>query len=313
MRQFILAKSVAYGNGASFDAVADGAVAFFYNRDGVPTVTTTGGEITKHAMLVLGRPANLGGPISLPIYKNNFSYVKGVYQAPTTFNATIKVPAPTKIGDYTIIVAKKGIKFNERNKWSADVHVSDTEMTAAKLAEYLTKAINGNPGSGVTATVSEDTITITASEIGQDYELIGADMLMGSDTTKVATGESGIFNVTARGSYGYGTAAYVKDLASKAVADSGVLYTYQDDVNYLYPNYPLNPLAQPDSVDKGYTIFTLRFAEPRDVKTRDEVVNQIIQVAFPTGAAAIKTFEDVCKTLSGDMTATSAASEEDLP
>lgn len=313
MRQFILAKSVAYGSGTSFDKIADGAVAFFYNKDGVPTVSTTGGEITKEGMLVLGRPASLGGPISLPIYKNNFSYVKGVYQAPTTFTATIKVPAPTVIGDYTIIVVKKGIKFNERNKWSADVHVTDTEMTAAKLAEKIAKSINENSGSGVKATVSGDVITVTAEAVGQDYELISADLLTGSDTTKVSTGASGIFNVTARGSYGYGTADYVKELASKAIADSGVLYTYQDDVNYLYPNYPLNPLAQPNSTDSGYTVFTMRFAEPRDVKTRDEVVNQIIQVAFPTGAAAIETFETVCKTLSGDTTAAATASEEELP
>lgn len=302
MRQFILAKSVAYGNGASFDAIADGAVAFFYNKDGVPTVTTTGGEITKHGMLVLGRPANLGGPISLPVYKNNFSYVKGEYQAPTTFKATITVPAPTKIGDYTVIVVKKGVKFNERNKWSADVHISDTTTTVTKLAELIVKAINGNSGSGVTASNTAGAITITANTVGQDYEIVPADLLTGTAVT-----------VNTKGSYGYGTAAYVKDLASKAIADSGVLYTYQDDVNYLYPNYPLNPLAQPDSEDNGYTIFTLRFAEPREVKTRDEVVNQIIQVAFPTGANAIETFETVCKTLSGDITATTTASEEDLP
>lgn len=300
MRQFILAKSVAYGSGTTFNAVPNGAVAFFYNKDGVPTITTTGGEIDKHGMLVLGRPAEMGGPVSLPIYKNNFSYVKGEYQPATTFKATIKVPAPAKVGDYTIIVAKKGVKFNERNKWSADVHVTDTTTTATKLAELIVKAINGNPGSGVTASNSADTITITANTIGQDYEIIPADLLTGTSVT-----------VTAKGFAGYGTAAYVKDLASKAVADSGVLYTYQDDVNYLYPNYPLNPLAQPDITDNGYTIFTLRFAEPREVKTRDEVVNQIIQVAFPTGAAAINTFETVCDTLSGKVTAEAAAIDEE--
>ena len=67
----------------------------------------------------------------------------------------------------------------------------------------------------------------------------------------------------------------------------------------LYPKYPLNPLASADSEDAGFTIFTLRFAEPRDVKTRDEVVHQIVQVAFPTGSEAIDTFEAVCKTLAG--------------
>ena len=86
-------------------------------------------------------------------------------------------------------------------------------------------------------------------------------------------------------------AEQIKDLANKAAADAGFVYTYEDvDVN---PGYPLNPLAQPDSADVGYTIFTLRFAVPRHTKTRDEVVHQIVQVAFPTGATAIATVEAV--------------------
>ena len=67
----------------------------------------------------------------------------------------------------------------------------------------------------------------------------------------------------------------------------------------MRPHYPLNPLEVSDTADKGFTIFTLSFAEPRDVKTRDEVVNQIVQVAFPTGAAQITIFETVCKALAG--------------
>lgn len=67
----------------------------------------------------------------------------------------------------------------------------------------------------------------------------------------------------------------------------------------MRPHYPLNPLEVSDAADKGFTIFTLSFAEPRDVKTRDEVVNQIVQVAFPTGAEQINTFETVCKALAG--------------
>ena len=82
-----------------------------------------------------------------------------------------------------------------------------------------------------------------------------------------------------------------------AAADAGFNDTYQSDVSLLYPNFPLNPLKQADAADTGFTIFTLRFAEPRDVKTRDEVVNQIVQVAFPTGSAAITTFETVCEAL----------------
>ena len=91
----------------------------------------------------------------------------------------------------------------------------------------------------------------------------------------------------------------VIDLANKAAADAGFEYTYQEAGELVRPHYPLNPLEVSDAADKGFTIFTLSFAEPRDVKTWDEVINQIVQVAFPTGAEQITTFETVCKALAG--------------
>lgn len=297
MRQFLLGAKVAYATGADLSKVADGAIGFFYNKDGAPTVTATGKEITSEAMIVLGRPADKGGPVVLPFFKNNFSYVKGVYKAATKFSAEVTIPAPTKIGDYSLIVVLKGVKFNERNKWTAMVHVRDVTMTANILAAKIAEQINNmTAGSGVTATAAAAKITITATKEGVDYEILGADELFGLDVT-----------VSAQGLPAYGSAKYIQDLAEKAAADAGFEYTYRDAYYYLYPNYPLNPLAQPDTTDAGYTIFTLRFAEPRDVKTRDEVVNQIVQVAFPTGAAAITTFETVCKALAGiESTATVA-------
>lgn len=287
MRQFLLGGNVAYASGTDLSKVADGAIGVFYNKDGVPTVSTTGKEFTGEAMLVLGRSSDKGGPVVLPIFNNNFSYVKGKYKASTTFSANVTIPAPTKIGDYSLIVALKGVKFNERNKWTAMVHVKDVTITAADLATKLAAQINNNSeGSGVTAVAAAAKITITANKAGVDYEILGADELFGITVT-----------VSANGIPAYGDAKYIQDLAEKAAADAGFEYTYRDAYYYLYPNYPLNPLAQPDADDNGYTIFTLCFAEPRDVKTRDEVVNQIIQVAFPTGATGIATFETVLKAL----------------
>ena len=287
MRQFILAGNVAYASGNNISQVADGAVGVFYNKDGVPTASTTGKEFTKEAMLVLGRSADKGGPIVIPIYNNKFSYVKSTYEASTTFSANVTVSAPVNTGDYSLIVILKGVKFNERNKWTAMVHVSDTSLTAEVLAEKLAAQINNNSdGSGVTASASSGVVTITANKAGVDYEVLGADELFGIEVTVSANG------IPARGD-----AKYVQDLAEKAAADSGFEYTYRDAYYYLYPEYPLNPLKSADATDEGFTIFTLQFAEPRDVKTRDEVVNQIVQVAFPTGAAGIATFETVCKGL----------------
>ena len=287
MRQFILAGNVAYASGNNISQVADGAVGVFYNKDGVPTASTTGKEFTKEAMLVLGRSADKGGPIVIPIYNNKFSYVKSTYEASTTFSANVTVSAPVNTGDYSLIVVLKGVKFNERNKWTAMVHVSDTSLTAEVLAEKLAAQINNNSdGSGVTASASSGVVTITANKAGVDYEVLGADELFGVEVTVSANG------IPARGD-----AKYIQDLAEKAAADSGFEYTYRDAYYYLYPEYPLNPLKSADATDEGFTIFTLQFAEPRDVKTRDEVVNQIVQVAFPTGAAGIATFETVCKGL----------------
>ena len=292
MRQFILAKNVAYAAGfadAMLNTLTEGAVGFFYSVDGVLTKSANGSDLPNEVMLALGRSSANGGPVVLPIHKNKFTYVKGDYQAAKAFTAKFKVPAPTNIGEYSIIVVKKGVGFNERNKWTSSVHVVDTSMTAADLAAKLVKEIeNKKEGSGVGATVEGDTITFTAVKAGVDYDVKGADLLMGIELTEVTAGESA-----------YGDAAYVKDLADKAAADAGFEYTYRDANVDMYPNHPLNPLAQPDATDAGYTIFTLRFAEPRVVKPVDDVVNQVVQIAFPTGAAAITAFESVCKALAG--------------
>lgn len=284
MRQFILAKSVATELVNNASLLGNGAVGIVYDNNGVLTLASTGAEVTKEASLVLGRSAELGGPVVLPLYKNAFSFVRGDYAGSAQFKATYTVPAPTYVGDYSIIVALKGVDFNVRNKWTASVHVTDTSITAADLAAKLAKAIeNNSESSGVTATAEGDVITITANKNGVDYEIKGADALFGVDATA---------NVV--GLVAYGDAAYVKDLADKAAADAGFAYTYRDANVDMYPNHPLNPLAQPDAADTGFDIFTLRFAEPRKVKTTDEVVYQIIQVAFPHNDAIADAFETIC-------------------
>ena len=300
MRQFILGAKVAYATGTDLSKVPDGAVGFFYNKDGVPTVTATGKEITSEAMIVLGRSADKGGPIVLPFFKNNFSYVKGDYTAATKFSATLSITTPIKAGDSSIIIVKKGAKFNERNKWTVTVRLNsfnsgqdDESKLAADFATQINKIAIA---SGITAAQSSRAdVTVTAEEAGVDYEIIAADELSFTISKKT------------QGIPAYGDAKYVQDLAEKAAADAGFEYTYSEDCHYLYPNYPLNPLKQSNAADTGFTIFTLRFAEPRDVKTRDEVVNQIIQVAFPTATPAIATFEIVCKALAGETADVPAA------
>ena len=306
MRQFLLGKNVAYPTTAlSNDSVVDGAIGFYFRKsDKTISPTATGTEITKDCMLIVNRPVDKGGHVVIPIHKNKFSYVKGVYQAGKVFKQVFTIPAPTTIGEYSMIVALKGVGFNQRNKWTASVYIKDVNKTADELAEALAKAINNNTvGSKVVATASKATLTIdeqivaTASKatltidgqiVGMDYEVVPADLLTGLAATS-----------TQKGKAAYGDAQYIIDLANKAAADAGFEYTYQEAGELMRPHYPLNPLEVSDAADKGFTIFTLSFAEPRDVKTRDEVVNQIVQVAFPTGAEQITTFETVCKALAG--------------
>lgn len=307
MRRFILCKGI-YTN-AAITAIEVRHIGVYHKVSGVDTLTKTGVDVKAEANIVLGRDKANGGNLLIPIHKNGFSYAKMEYKAHTAFTASITIPAPTSIGDYSIIIAKKGVNFNERNKWTATVHVSENDieakMTAAQLAEKLADAINGNntvskkltvignTSSGVKATLNTATITITAVKAGVDYKVLTADNLMTVKPTETAA------------TIGYGSADYIRELANKAAADAGFTDTFEEDID-MYKNYPLDPLAGDPTTDLGYTIFTLKFAEPRATKTVDQTINQIVQVAFITGSAGIKTFEDVCKGLAGEVTATTA-------
>lgn len=291
MRQFILGGS-AYPTGAVDASESFGNVGFAYvdKADNKTKFTSTGEEILPdgEGYLVLIRKNENQGNVVLPLHKNHFSYVKGEYDDSMYdyYSASLTVPDIDPYLDYTIIVVAKGKKFNERNKWSFTIH-SKASDDAESIAEKLADAINANSYVGVTASASGAAITIEGKELGVDFNVVPADELIDVEVTQTNVGKP------------YGSAEYVKDLAEKAAADAGFEYLFDENPHLLYPAYPLNPLASADSEDAGFTIFTIRCAEPRDVKTRDEVVHQIIQVAFPTGSSAIDTFETVCKKLAG--------------
>ena len=275
MRNFVLGKTLG-ANNTLVENLANGAVGFAaLNDNGKLAITTSiNGFLAnnKKGYFVLGRSAELGGPVVLPVFANHFSFSIGEYQAATTFEGTITIPDAIVAGEeYTIIIVKKGVKFNERNKWTASVVAKDSDTTQT-IGTKLAELINSNTeSSGVTA-VGDATLTIEATKSGVDYKILGADALLDAEVT------NDILGIPA-----YGDASYVRDLANKAAADAGFEYTYMGDVNYLYPDYPLNPLKNADSKDTGFNILTFRFAEPREVKTVDDIVHQIIQVALPSG------------------------------
>ena len=284
MRTFLLGSKSDLGD--DLTALTVGQLAFSALVNGQHTVDSDGTKIKDKGYIFLGKEDAKGGDVIVPIYKNNFSFTKMVYQAAGAYTGNFTIPAPTVGDDLTVVVVKKGVQFNERNKWTATMRVKDGQDASA-CAKELAEQLNNNPASGVKAVAAAAKITITAVNKGEDYKIALGDDLFG-----VAVTETPAVTPLA-------DANYIKDLAMKAAADAGIEYTYQDPANLIYPGYPLNPLAQPDSVDAGYTVFTLKFAEPREMKTVDQSINQIVQIALPTGAAAIAKVETILKAVAG--------------
>lgn len=282
MRQFLLGKSVAYPT--ALTSLAVGQLAFVALVSGVETLDSDGTKIKDKGYIYLGKSDAKGGKLVVPIYKNNFSYSKMVYAASTQYTGNFTIADVVAGSDYTVVVVKKGVGFNERNKWTATVRAKAAD-TVGTIASALASQITANVGAGVTAAASAGKVTVTAKEKGVDYELTLGDDLFGTAVTQT--------HATAA----VADAKYITDLAIKAAADAGIEYTYQDASELIYPDFPLNPLAQDDSADTGFTVYTIRFAEPREMKTVDQSINQIVQIAVPTGIAAIATIDKILAAL----------------
>lgn len=289
MRNFILAANAAYPTAVPLTTA--GQVSISYLADGVETLVKdapTAAGLKDRGMITWKNPNSELGLVVFPFYKKDLSYAVSTYAAATTFSANFTIPSVEASSDYTVIIVKNGVKFNERNKWTSTIHAGKND-TVKNIADKIAAHINANTvGSGVSAvsdTKTEGKITITAKKAGQPYTIVLADELQGLAVTTTTAGLPAIND-----------AAAIKEMANKAAADAGFEYTY-DEFAGLYPAYPLNPLAQPDNADGGFTVYTIRFAEPRDMKTRDEVVHQIIQIAYPTGSAAIATLKTILDTL----------------
>ena len=270
MRQFILAKTF-QATTANLDALGDGAVGVYDLSTGVPKQLTYSSSVVTNAIKSVGCLAvgTAKGTVTIPLHANKFSFVEGVYSAGATFSQKITIVKRGTVGDYTVIVAKKGQPCNERYKWTASFHVFDPDMTADDIAASLAKEINAScAGAGVKAEAATNTITVRGTEAGVDYSIVLADNANLSTLSALTTGKKAMFDAEA-----------IKDMYMNAAADAGVEYTYQDGTSLIYPNYPLR---QDAAMSAGYKVITLKFAEPRAVGTTDEVVNQVVQVAFPS-------------------------------
>ena len=277
MKQLIIGKNVDYASSAKgFDltTVPEGAIAIFTPSNG-HVVSTNITEVTENVAIACGRGDNKM-PIYIPeVDVKTLTVTKSEYQAGKKFTATITVPTTEKGTHYTVVITKKGTVFNERNSWTFTTVAATT--TAADVARQITAQINGNKYQlGVSASYMDGAITITALEEGKDYEVFGADGLMGFPVTNVTHGQKAMLDK-----------AYVQDLASRCAAGKGFNDTYRDG-DSIYPGYP-------EVVDADqYVMWTLRFAVPRlAAKQRDEVVYQCVHIVVPVGSACINTLNSI--------------------
>lgn len=202
------------------------------------------------------------GEVSL----RRFSYTKTVYAAGTKFSANITIPTPAEGKDYTLTMAKKGVVFNERNKWSATTKAreGDTAATVAKRLGDQLKSLGKNEAFGVT--VASAVITVTATNY-TDWNLVAGDDLYGTSVTTTVIGMPPVADD-----------AYVKDLYRQCIGDEGIYGT--DPAGLKLYNEPTISSAV------GWTIYTLQYYNAKPFKTTTgEDVRQIVHIAIPAAAA----------------------------
>lgn len=275
MKQLFICQKKAYATSAAkatdLTTVPEGTIALFSLADG----SLLSAKPTSNFSIVVGRKSGKM-PLMFPeVDVKTLQVTKASYEAGTTFKAKITVPTPEKGTHYTVVIVKKGTVFNERSNWTFTTMATTT--TAADVAKQITAQINGNKYQlGVKAEYTGGAITITALEAGKDYEVLGADGLLGVAPTDVTHGKKAELDK-----------ADVQDLASRCAAGKGFNDTYRDG-DSIYPGYP-------EVVDEEqYVLYTLRFAVPRVAsKQRDEVVYQLVHIAVPVGSGAITTLDTI--------------------
>lgn len=277
MKQLIIGKNKSYASSANYfdlTSVSEGAIGIFTPSDGLPLMSDIS-KVKENVAIVCGRGDNKM-PIHFPeVDIKTLTIQKSEYQVGAKFSATITIPTVEKNKEYVIVVIKKGTVFNERNLWSFDAFAKSED--SAKVAEELVKRINtNNDNLGITAESSGANVIISGIEEGQDFEVLGAEGLMGVEVKSVTNGQKAILDKV-----------YVQDLASRCAAGKGFNDTYIDG-DSIYPGYP--EVVE----DEQYVLYTLRFAVPRVAsKQRDEVVYQIVHIAVPITAPCVNTLDSI--------------------
>lgn len=272
MKQCLIVKSgttLATGDAYDLTTLAKGQIGFFGLDD---SKYVSDAALSKDFGIAVGGGENVRAFVVPEVDFNSLSVAKSGPQEAKAKVVTFTFPTPEVKGEYTIIISKKGLKFNERVNWTSDVIATTT--TAATEAAKLVAAINANNSvHNVTASASGATITLTGAE-NQDFEVNLADKLEGVEVT-VSTKFVPSANLKAD----------IQELALACAAGKSVNYLAEDGKE-LYPNFPV----EVDS-DK-YVVYTLRFAVGRAAaKQRDEKVTQTVHIAVPSDSAIVTSLD----------------------
>lgn len=216
----------------------------------------------------------------IPFFVDEHTRVtRGTYDAGRLFEANFTWPETDIVPeeDYTIIFVKKGVPFNERNKWTFTQRAKATD-TLETLIAAAKQYVNNNPQLGLDMTNIK--ATTTDDNDFSDYNIILADG-WATGTVEILSAIKPEFDAEA-----------IKELLSKAAADSGFEYTNNDNsVEKMYPGY--NTWATNNAPDQ-FTVYTIFQAEPRmAAKPLDMSVNQVIQVIVPKANVRIAILDDL--------------------
>lgn len=245
---------------------ADAGKIGFYHLDAPTTGIASTAALSKNFGFLIARGADKM-PLRFPeVDFKSLQVTKAEYQAGAIFSVTLTVPTPTAGTSYSVTLSKKGVVFNERNNWTFE-HLATSTDTATTIAKALAVAINASSESSglkVASTPASGDITISATTMGPDYA-VGIHNIPIKTSTTVTAGKPAMLD-----------SEYMKDLASRCAAGKGFEYLAEDGKE-IYPGYP-----EAITDDKGFTMWTLRFAVPRmSARQRDEVVWQTVHIACP--------------------------------
>ena len=299
MKQFLYVTSL-LSNGADISTLVDNQMAFVKKGSTISEQTFTNFGNTELNIYV--KENNFVNQI--PLHTDNITYNISKPSDATAFKAVITLNSGQYVnGNYSLIIAKKGVPFNQRNKWTVNTYLPATGNYADDVADTLIPMINALQFVKATKSTSNGNIVITidAVEEGEDYTVMAVDKFEVVKPTIVET----------KGVPARNNAKAVVDLFNKCAADRGINYTYSD--TDIYPKLPFNPLKGSDSADAGFYIINIRYSEPRIVKTTNEVVNQVLHIVLPKSAQTVcSAIETVLGKIGKNMFPEASAAATDL-